>query len=163
MIDSGWRVFEACGGGKIHELFDIPITTYEKRNLFCFSTKETRCHLEPIGDDIYRFVLEKKEQTDFSYVELLFNQRDDNYFYFSGNSSIKRPLINSILQGDGVPFLSPEIVLLYKSNYLNSSDARDHNHDFKVTLPLLNSEQKQWLKEALKVVHSNNHNWLLNL
>jgi hypothetical protein len=23
MLNSSWRVFEACGGGKVHQLFDV--------------------------------------------------------------------------------------------------------------------------------------------
>jgi hypothetical protein len=91
MINSGWRVFEACGGGIIHELFDISNSTFEKRNLFCFTNRETRCHLEPNGDNTYRFSLANEEQINFNYVEFLFNYRDDDHFFFSGNSSIKRP------------------------------------------------------------------------
>jgi hypothetical protein len=62
-----------------------------------------------------------------------------------------------------VPFLSPEIVLLYKSTYLNNTGVSDHSHDFTVSLPFLELEQRKWLKKALEIVHSNNHEWLLKL
>lgn len=163
MLDSGWRVFEACGGGKIHEFFFTPHMISEKRNLFCFSSSDTRCQLEPIGDNYYHFSLENKEQTSFDYVEFLFNQRDDVYFQFSGTKNVRRSLSKSILYRDGVPFLSPEIVLLYKSTYIYDIDPEIHNHDFTISLPKLNLEQKQWLKKALEVAHPNNHEWLLRL
>lgn len=89
MLAEGWRVFEACGGGVIHELFEVQQRS-EKRNLFCFTSNENRCKLEPIGDDKYRFSFEKKEQKDFTYIEFLFNQRDDEYFYLPGNANLKR-------------------------------------------------------------------------
>ncbi|GAA3413634.1 hypothetical protein ACFFNY_06885 [Paenibacillus hodogayensis] len=62
----GWRVFEACGGGIIHELLDKQ-QSFEKRNLFCFTSNENRCTLESIGNDRYRFGLQTKEQKDFTY------------------------------------------------------------------------------------------------
>jgi hypothetical protein len=88
MLAAGWRVFEACGGGVIHELFEKQ-QSFEKRNLFCFTSNENRCRLESIGDKRYRFVLEKKEQKDFTYIEYLFNQRDEEYFYLPGYANLK--------------------------------------------------------------------------
>lgn len=161
MLNSGWRVFEACGGGIIHELFTI--NGFAKKNLFCFTNRETRCHLEPIGDNKYRFTFANEQQKDFDYVEFLFNHRDNYYFYYSGNSSVKRSLDKSTLIRDGFCLLSPEIVLLYKSTYLNGNDSRDHYHDFNLSLSYLDLEQRLWLKQALEIVHLNNHQWLLKL
>jgi hypothetical protein len=163
MLDSGWRVFEACGGGVIHELFDKQDIPFEKRNLFCFTTNETRCSLEPIGENKYRFGFEKKEQDDFNYVEFLFNKRDDEYFYLPSKPNLKRSLNKAIIKSNDVPFLSPEIVLFYKSSYLDGPDTNDHSQDFTLTLPLLDLEQKQWLRGAIEKEHSNDHVWLQRL
>lgn len=163
MLALGWRVFEACGGGVIHELFDMQDIPFEKRNLFCFTANETRCSLEPIDEDKYRFGFEKKEQHDFTYVEFLFNNRDDEYFYLPSKAKVKRILNKAILKSNDVPFLSPEIVLFYKSSYLDSPDTNDHSQDFNLTLPLLDLEQKQWLREAIEKEHSNEHVWLQRL
>jgi hypothetical protein len=162
MLATGWRVFEACGGGVIHELFDKQ-QPFEKRNLFCFTANENRCRLEPMGGDRYRFGLEKKEQNDFTYVEFLFNQRDYEYFYLPGNASVKRNLNKALLESNKIPYLAPEIVLFYKSSYLDSSDASDHNHDFDLTLPLLDEEKKEWLRESLEKEYANKHVWLQRL
>lgn len=42
MLAAGWRVFEGCGGGVIHELFNKQQFPFEKRNLFCFTCMEMR-------------------------------------------------------------------------------------------------------------------------
>ncbi|WP_274365886.1 nucleotidyltransferase domain-containing protein [Paenibacillus thermotolerans] len=161
----GWRVFEACGGGIIHELYNKqqPI---EKRNLFCFTSNENRCTLDSIGDDRYRFGLEKKEQKNFTYIEFLFNQRDNEYFYLPpGNANLKRELHKALLTSNaGIPYLAPEIVLFYKSRYLEySPDISDHYQDFDLTLPSLNEEQKQWLRESLEKEFEKEHLWLQRL
>ncbi|SMF84553.1 hypothetical protein SAMN05661091_2649 [Paenibacillus uliginis N3/975] len=161
MLNSGWRVFEACGGGIIHELFTVDSS--EKRNLFCFTNNETRCYLEPIGSNKYRFTFINEEQLAFSYVEFLFNFRDDKFFYYTGNSSIKRSIEKAVILKDGYSILAPEIVLLYKSTYLEGNDSNDHLHDFNLSVPHLDLEQKQWLKQALEVVHLNNHQWIQKL
>jgi hypothetical protein len=88
MLSSGWRVLEACGGGVVRELVEGHKRSFEKRNLFCFTTNESRVSLDPIGEGRYRFGLEKKEQNDFTYVELLFNKRDDEFFYIPGEANI---------------------------------------------------------------------------
>ncbi|WP_171654160.1 nucleotidyltransferase domain-containing protein [Paenibacillus foliorum] len=160
MLAAGWRVFEACGGGVIHELFDKQQIPYEKRNLFCFTANEYRCRLKPSGDDMYRFGFEKKGQNDFTYVEFLFNQRDDKYFYLPGDGNVKRKLNMALLQSNGVPYLALEIVLFYKSSYLDGPDTFDHNQDFDHTLPFLDEEQKQWLRKSLEKKYTNGHVWL---
>jgi hypothetical protein len=162
MLNSGWRVFEACGGGIIHELKDTP-RSFEKRNLFCFTTNETRCHLVPVGEHTYRFTLKNQDQVDLNYVEFLFNDRDHDFFYFSGDRDIKRSLGKSFLTQSDIIFLSPEIVLLYKSTYLDSIHSTKHTRDFEAVLPFISYDQRQWLRKALEIVHEGNHQWLLDL
>ncbi|GIN58278.1 hypothetical protein J8TS2_25970 [Lederbergia ruris] len=160
MINKGWRVFEACGGGKVIELFDDS-ERQMIRNLFCFPDNNTRCALQPTNEiNVYQFSIKTYEQIDFDYIEFLFNQRDEKYIYYSNNNSIKRSLNDAFLEKDGIQYLSPEIVLLYKSTYLNSIDATKHHHDFKYSLPLLSLEQKQWLKRSLEICHSGTHEWI---
>ncbi|PJN54980.1 hypothetical protein PAEVO_17010 [Paenibacillus sp. GM2FR] len=135
MLSSGWRVLQACGGGVVHELNKKQDEKFEKRNLFCFTVNEHRVKLEAIGQDKYRFGLEKVEQQYFTYVEFLFNERNYGNFFLLGETKIKRELKKSILSSsDGVPYLAPEIVLFYKSSYLDGSDADYHNQDFDSAL-----------------------------
>lgn len=163
MLAAGWRVLEACGGGVVRELFEVqPLA--EKRNLFCFTSKEDRCTLEPIGDGTYRFGLEKKEQRDFTYIEFLFNQRDDHDLYLPGNANLKRKLNQALLESGGVPYLAPEVVLYYKARYLEySPEPFDHYQDFNISLPVLEEEQKQWLRNSLEREYADGHEWLERL
>ncbi|MGZ9583700.1 nucleotidyltransferase domain-containing protein [Paenibacillus marinisediminis] len=161
MLSAGWRVFEACGGGIIQELFTND--SRENRNLFCFTISETRCHLEPIGGHNYRFTFANEEQHDFNYVEFLFNRRDHDDFYYSRNENVKRSLEKATVVRHGHRLLSPEMVLLNKSTYLDGPDSEDHHHDFNMVLSYLNDEQKLWFKQALEVVHTGDHPWLQKL
>ncbi|WP_139084569.1 hypothetical protein [Bacillus sp. FJAT-27264] len=132
----------------------------KKRNLFCFTANESRCRLDPIGDDSYRFGFEKKEQNDFTYVEFLFNRRDDDYLYLPGEANVKRLLNKAMFVSNDVPILALEVVLFYKSSYLDGSDTSDHNQDFNVSVPFFDEEKKQWLKESLEKEYPNGHPWL---
>ncbi|MFH5183642.1 hypothetical protein ACHHV8_14010 [Paenibacillus sp. TAB 01] len=165
-----WRVLQACGGGVVLELNKKQDESVEKRNLFCFTANENRVILEPIGQDMYRFDLEKLEQTDFTYIEFLFNEHDNLSFYLPGKMKIKREIHKAILTtSDGVPYLAPEVVLFYKSSYLDGFNAADHNQDFNSSVAYFNPfnpfnpEQKQWLKEALEKEYPNGHAWLQRL
>ncbi|MBO0793003.1 MAG: aminoglycoside adenylyltransferase, partial [Ktedonobacteraceae bacterium] len=59
---------------------------------------------------------------------------------------------------DGIPYLAPEIQLLYKSRGLRSKDEAD----FDSTLLYLDQERRQWLAQALTIVHPG-HPWLAQL
>jgi hypothetical protein len=59
---------------------------------------------------------------------------------------------------DGVPYLVPEIVLLFKAKAVRRKDAAD----FDGVLPLLTAAQRAWLDGALGVVHPD-HPWRARL
>jgi hypothetical protein len=59
---------------------------------------------------------------------------------------------------DGIPFLAPEIQLLYKAKGLRPKDEADFSH----TLPTFSQKQRAWLEEALSQVHLT-HPWLERL
>jgi len=57
---------------------------------------------------------------------------------------------------DGIPYLSPEIQLLYKAR--QEPEMKDQK-DFNTVLPLLSETQKLWLQSALEVQFSGGHPW----
>jgi hypothetical protein len=59
---------------------------------------------------------------------------------------------------DAVPFLRPEIVLLYKS----TGDSPKNAADFHVVLPSLDADARSWLAEALAACDPH-HGWLAEL
>ena len=52
-------------------------------------------------------------------------------------------------------YLAPEIVLLFKAKHLEERD----RIDFANALPLLNSDARRWLREAIEKTHAG-HEWL---
>lgn len=60
--------------------------------------------------------------------------------------------------GDGIPYLAPELVLLFKAKATRPKDQAD----FDVTVPLLTSAQRDTLAELLTQVHPG-HRWLAAL
>ena len=53
------------------------------------------------------------------------------------------------MTSDNIPYLVPEIVLLYKAKNVRENDERD----FEAALPSLSTEQRTLLHRALDVVH----------
>jgi hypothetical protein len=71
--------------------------------------------------------------------------------------SIYRPFSDAIAETTGgVPFLLPELVLLYKGLETRPKDQAD----FDATLPLLDDQAKVWLHDALVQARGSEHPWL---
>jgi Aminoglycoside-2''-adenylyltransferase len=71
--------------------------------------------------------------------------------------SIRRPVADVIERdATGIPYLAPEIVLLFKAKH---ADRDKDAADFARALPLLDVQRRQWLADALRVVHPG-HDWI---
>jgi hypothetical protein len=69
---------------------------------------------------------------------------------------MREKLVEAIeFRADAVPYLAPEIVLLFKAK----SPQGKAKVDLATTLPTLSPEQIGWLRQALGIVHPN-HNWM---
>ncbi len=100
----------------------------------------------------------KHETHQPDFVELLLNDCNETHFLFRRDKSIRLPLEQVILQSDsGIPYLAPEIVLLYKSN--NTED-EGNQHDFEVCFPELAKNQQQWLMDNLRKLYAGRNKWL---
>lgn len=92
-------------------------------------------------------------------LEVLFNERDSTNWVYRRNPLITRPLTLACLTApSGMPYLAPEIVLLYKAKGTRDSD----HEDFEAVLGWLRDEQRLWLREALEVDRPE-HEWLGHL
>lgn len=92
-------------------------------------------------------------------LEILLNEIDENNWVYRRNPIITSPLSKALLKSEnGLLFLSPEIVLLYKSTHISEKD----EYDFKTLLPRLGEEQKVWLRESL-IAASPGHHWIEKL
>ena len=92
-------------------------------------------------------------------IEFLFNESSGVMWRFRRNPAITRRLDRiGMRTSAGVPFLVPEIVLLFKAKALAAKDARD----FDLVQPRLSAEPRRWLKHALETVHPG-HPWIARL
>jgi hypothetical protein len=80
-------------------------------------------------------------------LEFLLNEHDPvtHDWLFRRDPRIRRPLDLAFAIDRAVPYLAPEVVLLYKAK---SPSAKDDS-DFHSVLPRLDREQRSWLTRAL--------------
>jgi hypothetical protein len=99
------------------------------------------------------------QTAEISFLEVLLNERRDEVWQFRRNRNITKPLSDLYLTDhQGIKFLRPEVVLLYKSKNPRQKDEQD----FEKTLNHLSPESKEWLKNALSLCDTENH-WLPSL
>ncbi|MDZ7954391.1 nucleotidyltransferase domain-containing protein [Nostoc sp. DedQUE09] len=92
-------------------------------------------------------------------LEILLDECSQSEWRFRRNLDIARPLSMIRLRSDiGIPFLAPEIVLLYKAKNPRSKD----EDDFYRVCRLLDEERQVWLKQAITVCYPRHH-WLTKL
>jgi hypothetical protein len=90
--------------------------------------------------------------------EFLLNEERDGYWVYRRNDAVTLPLGEIGLERDGVRYLCPEIVLLYKSTENSPKNAAD----FDVVVPSLGADARHWLAHAL-VQCDGDHPWLAKL
>ncbi|GAB2622575.1 hypothetical protein Aab01nite_26530 [Paractinoplanes abujensis] len=72
------------------------------------------------------------------------------------DASLRRPYGEMVLLGPaGIPYLSPEVVLLFKAKHCRPKDEQD----YAAVAPRLTSGQRAWLDSALELVHPG-HAWI---
>jgi hypothetical protein len=68
------------------------------------------------------------------------------WLYRRGAHCVRRTLTDITHYRDGIPFLAPEVVLLFKAR----SKADRDQHDVETVLPALDAGQRSWLQDTLK-------------
>lgn len=92
-------------------------------------------------------------------LQLMVADHTDTDWICRRDPRIRRPLATVGLRTpDGIPYLAPEIQLLYKAKGLRPKDEAD----FAQTLPFLDEERRRWLTAALLLAHPG-HPWLTPL
>lgn len=86
----------------------------------------------------------------------------DGWWTYRRERSIRRPAAELFLRTEGgIPYLRPEIQLLYKGG---SVAVRDKDQrDLDTMLPSLNEGERDWLLEAVRAQFPQGHGWLERL
>lgn len=89
-------------------------------------------------------------------VDVMRESWDGDTWVFRRDRRVRLPRARAIARTQaGIPYALPEIVLLYKAKAVREKDEAD----FAAVLPLLELPQREWLSDALTLVHPG-HRWL---
>jgi hypothetical protein len=90
--------------------------------------------------------------------EFLLNEERDGDWIYRRNEVVRRPLEEISNEKNGVPYLRPEIILVYKS----TDGSPKAETDFGAVQPHLSAEAIDWLRTALEQCN-NQHPWIQKL
>ena len=80
---------------------------------------------------------------------------DGDTWIFRRDARLRRPYAQIVERDrDGIPYLAPEVVLLFKAKAARDKDTSD----LHAALPLLGAGRLEWLRDALDLVHPG-HAW----
>jgi hypothetical protein len=98
------------------------------------------------------------DETEWS-LELLLDEGNADRWTFRRDSKIGRALEAAIRRtGGGIPYLAPEIQLLYKSKLVRPKDQMD----FDRVIPRLGRDARAWLRDSIAEMDPR-HAWLATL
>ena len=72
--------------------------------------------------------------------------------------SIKLALTDAVLYKDHLPYLAPEMCLLYKST---DTEREGYQSDYENAVANMNQRQRRWLNDALAIMYPQGHKWNL--
>jgi len=92
-------------------------------------------------------------------LELMVNERDGADWVYRRDPEVRRPLDHVVLHDSrGIPYLAPEVQLLFKSKGRRPRDEQD----LDVVLPRLDAGRREWLRAQLRRADPA-HPWLRRL
>jgi len=174
ILSRGWDIYTQPDKAKYIELItrSDDSKVLNPSGLFAVKPRCTLFELEPVPGYKTKFKFEdtNNRQTDFDFIDIIFNKQQDNKFLFwpftNRGKNITRELDKAILYHEDIPYLSPEVMLLIISppEYFSSDYHKDKNCiDFESTIPYLPNESRGWLINALKTVYPEGHRWFEQL
>lgn len=87
------------------------------------------------------------EREDGFRLEVLLNEKDGDDWVYRRDARARLPMTRAVIKQKGeIPFLAPEIVLLFKSKTPRSVDFED----LRATLEMMPYDSRQWLARAIE-------------
>jgi hypothetical protein len=154
-LDQEWQIEGKLGDG-FKTLFNLEDYSDEMRYFWSFprGSDFVRVYVDDKGSR--RLAYDRSLQSELDYIEVFFERVEGGQFLYRRDRRVKRPVALAILERDGVKYLAPELVLLYKSKDLSGKNMAD----FEAIVSFLGGEGRAWLMEALSQVYGKLHPWV---
>ena len=168
-VTAGWAI-DLCLGvtTRVHEDTEIaiPISLFPeiRRALSEFDFDVVGSgHIWPLEEqaafDVMHQTWVRDRTTGIYHLDVFRDPHDGDMWICRRDETIRRPYAQVIrTTSDGIPYMAPEIVLLFKAKH----DYPKDNADFASVAPMLDSGQRRWLADALERLHPGHH-WVAEL
>jgi hypothetical protein len=144
LLDSGWKLWKYIGDSQGVE----PWLPGQKLEL-----PDRGIYAQPVN-------------TEIGSVDILLSEKKGERWYYHRDARITHAIQTVGIRSDlDIPFLSPEIVLLFKAHHLYTNDSSSMLHrqtdedDFQSVHRLLTARCRTWLEKAIGLLYPN-HPWL---
>jgi len=164
-VAGGWAL-DLFGGQQSREHSDLEIAVPTNgfwairaaldRYIFEVIGAGRRWPLDSAAFDVMHQTWVRELSTGVYRLDVFREPHDGDTWICRRDASIRLPYQDVIRRtADGIPFVAPEIVLLFKAKHAKTKDEADLSR----ALPTLNSKQRSWLKDALERAHPA-HPWM---
>lgn len=109
---------------------------------------------QPFPPEVHDIWCRPTADSPWALQVMLMDTRDDRWL-FRRDSRIGGPIATLGLKRDGIPYLAPEIQLLFKSKQRRPRDEADRT----TALPAMSADQIRWLLDALRLYDPGNR-WI---
>jgi hypothetical protein len=163
-IAGGWAIDLHLGKqSRPHQDVDVAVLRRDQQKLRAFLAdwslyKSREGALTPWlpGEELILPVHVVHAKQGHQHLELLLNEATRDLWLFRRSPAISLPLERlSCRTPSGIPYLCPEVVLLYKAKAPRPVDF----DDFERALPYLEDSRRAWLAGALRAFHPG-HEWI---
>ena len=96
------------------------------------------------------------------FIDILLTDMDGVWKYRREPGIVRSLDKISLKTESGIPYLAPELVLLFKSRNTSNQERAKDQSDFENVLPQLDAERRAWLRWAL-IATSPGHVWIERL
>lgn len=110
---------------------------------------------EVLGEEVHGVWCRPARASAWAF-QVMLDESDDGDWRSRRCRHVRRPISELEAPGGrGTPFLAPEIQLFYKAESPRPKDALD----FDISLPLLTTQQRAWLKQAIELAYGPGNAW----
>ncbi len=157
MLERDWEVYEFRGMGKVRPIRDAQASE-PGRNVLCLKEGCELIRFYPCDEQDQYHQFFHTGIRELNYVEFLFNRAENGAFVFDLGKEIRKNLTEVIRFREGIPYLAPEIALLYKASRWEEEQNR---LDFERVYPCMEENQQNWLMRSLETLYPQGHPWIL--
>ncbi len=172
-ISSGWALDLFLGHAtRVHHDVDVVVSRTDQLALQHYLTTRGWKLVTPLDGrlepwPLHMFLELPRHQVhahrDGAFIDFLLSDIQHSVWQYRRNLAVSRTVDRMYLQTDeGVPFLAPELALLYKSKNTSNKERKQDQADFERVSVRLEPERRAWLRWALLATDPS-HPWIEGL